>query len=354
MNVSTHRLALAITFALCSWGATAHALEPTESTLVDSVTLASLYGTISADDDTTLLVGIDGCQRALAVGGNININFTLTDTAGVDLLTPQGLVGVADYNGIYYFNRDIDSGVSPSCLESTTEDCSQLGSSDVSLTSTTADVQAPFSLLTTLTGEQDCLTSGFERDYFVRMQFADLNNGSPAQADARIRVDFVRPEPPASFDAVVTDGAIELTWEDGISADVEAYRIIYSTEQFDGDVFSDEVSGSSSVTVLDTSTNQNTSSIVELEPDSVVWIAVASVDRVGNESVLTASQSYTVIDTVGFWDAYKARGGSESGGFCSATPLSSTPGGPAGTLLLCGLLFGFGAVRTRRQHGERS
>lgn len=349
--MSIHRLALAITFASCSWGATAHALEPADSTDVETVTIASLYGTISADDDTTLLVGIEGCQRAVNGNGNININFTLAATSQFDLTMDPTTLSGPGYKGVYYFDTEIDGGSSLNCLDSS---CTQLDSGDISRAMTSVDVQAPFAQIVEVTGEQECLTLERERDYFVRLQFGDINNLTPTQADARIRVDLVRPEPPASFEAVVTESAIELSWVDGPSTDVETYRIIYRTEQFDGDVFSDEITGSRAVTVLDSGTNTSTTSISDLEPGTVVWVAVASVDRVGNESVLTASQPFTVIDTIGFWDAYKGSGGAETGGYCSAAPLSSTPAGPAGTLLLCGLLFGFGATRARRQHGARS
>ncbi len=324
----------------------ASALEPATSTLVDSVTIGDVYGALDADSDATLLVGIDGCDRALSLSGDIMITFNAV--SGQDFSTTPTLGGLG-YENVYYFSNTIDGGSSPSCVGSAT--CNTVNSGNITRASSNVVVNMPFNTLTTLSTSSECLTAATELDFFVRLQFEDTVTSSTDEADARIRVDLVRPEPPATFDAVVTEDAIELTWTDGPSGDVESYRIIYQSEQFEGGVFSDELSSASRTTVASTTTNRSNVSIDNLEPGTTVWLAVASVDRVGNESVLSAAQPYTVIDTIGFWDVYKEGGGAETGGYCSAAPLATNSKAPTGLLLLCGLFFlGCGVQRTR-QHG---
>lgn len=318
--------------------ASAFALDPKTSTRVDTVTISDVYGEISADNDSTLLVGVEGCQRAMDADADIMVTFSTPD---FDVSSNDMVTGVFYYHGVYTFETGRGTGSSPTC---TSSGCVDVSSDYISRSSTQAVVNIPFKTLTGFTSAQDCLGE-IEKDIFIRLQFYD--GSSSDAADAKVTLDLIRPEPLVSFDAVVTQDAMELTWEPGSSNDVDSYRVVYSTEEFAGDDFADNVSGAKSVYVNSTSTYTASTSIAEQTPGTTLWIGVASVDEVGNESILTATQPFDVIETVCYWEYYKQNGGEETGGFCQ---VSSTAPQGKNTLLLVGLgLCMAGLVRRRKK-----
>lgn len=323
--------------------ARAVALDPDSSTRVDTVTIGDVYGKISTDNASTLLMGIDGCERAIEASADLTVTYGTTFDVSSDIMT----AGIYYYQGAYYFETGRGTGSAPNCVAS---GCTSLGDSSVSRSSMQAVVNVPFKTLTGFTTAQECVASEIERDYFIRLQLYDGTN--PDQADAKVTLDLIRPEPPMSFDAVVTQDGINLSWEPGASVDVTNYRIVYSTSEFTGDVFAENVEGARSVYLASTAANENSASIAELAAGSTVWVSVASVDAVGNESVLSAAKPFEVIETIGFWEYYKGNGGDEEGGYCQTSSSSKGARSPAELLLAGFALLGACLIgRRRRRHG---
>ena len=333
-------LSAAVAIALCP--VSAMALEPGLTPQIQSVTISDLYGRVDTENTRTLLVGIDGCERAMRTGGTITVTFQGAMNFDLSTDVNNGLLNTPYFNGVYTFDTETNSGSSPNCLSNNA--CNNpLSDSRINRTMADARVEVPFAGLVSgsVNSAQDCATSELERDYFVRLQLTD-SVGVNLSADAKISLDLSRPEPPESFDAIVTQGAIDLQWEAGPSGDVETYMVVYSSEEFAGEVLPAELKGVSRISVLNNANGAASTSLTrDLKAKSTVWLAVASVDEVGNPSALTASKPFEVIDTVDFWEYYTANGGGDRGGYCSSAPSGqggAAPSWPLGALALLGAL----------------
>lgn len=314
--------------------ADAVALSPQTNTAVTQVAFSGL-DSYKVDDEATAYLGKDECEKAALDNPTFSARFTTTTDLTLNDANGSPLIQPA-----YAFSATDVGDRSPTCTDAESM-CSELPSDDVVVSSTLVEITTSFSEITNITATSAC--EGLEEEYFIRMTF-NSNTVTPTiqKVDARIVIDAVSPEPPASFTATATDAQIEVTWEDSPSGDVSAYQVVYSTSPFSGGVTPDEVDGDvKRANATDNSSNTNTVT-ASLTAGETVYVALAAVDEAGNVSVLLDPIEVTVVETVDFWDAYKAGGGAEEGGYCAAAPASPASPAPLGLgLAALGLLIGW-------------
>lgn len=305
-------------------GFSASALEPTTTALVDELTL-SVPSTFLAEENTAY-VGITECERMLAAGSEVNITFGTT----IDPSEESGTQRRLEAGYLFEVPRGSTSPVTcPSGCTTLDED------TQVVVTTELVRLLMPFKDMVGIASADEC--DGFDSEFFLRasLREASVTDTELVTADARIIVDTVRPSPPANFDITVTEDRIDASWELSDSEDVGQYGIYYSTTPFDGGVVPGSGLGSEFVTAAGGRTSA--SFVVSTPAGSTVYVAMVAVDETGNESILSAVQSSQAIETIDFWESYKAAGGAEEGG-CSTG---------AGTFGLLSLLALFGFRRRR-------
>jgi hypothetical protein len=154
-----------------------------------------------------------------------------------------------------------------------------------------------------------------------------------------ITVDVQRPASPTISEVSAGGSTIEVKWDD-LGDDDLTYRVYYDASELAGgsepELLSgvrstNEVSGSS--TVIDDGVTEGVN----------YWVAVVSVDSIGNESLLSDTLTALTAPTTDFFEAYRDAGGVEQGGYCAAAPRSAG----LGTLLFIGAAIV--ASRRRRE-----
>lgn len=331
----------------------ASALDPKVSTQVSDVTFTSLPYYYSIDGADALM-GIEDCEDAMINDMVVSVLFTAT----FDMSTNRSSGTFQAYlENFYTFELEGGSGSSPTC-GSGNATCNELSDSDVNFNATEATPSIDFDELTGLTSSEECGTLGLDREYFIRANIYDANE-QYQPADARIVLDTVRPSAPTSFTAIATEDTIQITWVGTETADLGGYRVIYSTTAFSGGTFPDEILANDATAqrrdITVGSSDVTTDSVsVSLTPGTQVYIGLATIDEVGNPSEIIGPEVVEVVDTVDFWEDYKGRGGSETGGYCSS--VSATKQAPSPLPLTGFLLFIGGAMlmRRRRNHSPRN
>ena len=324
--------------------ASAQALAPTTDAQITSATFTTLTYSSSRDEKgTTAYMGIDECVDAVREGEDIVVRFATQSNLGQEDAT-----GVVPFQGGFYFGVDRDSTTSVNC--STDNDtCDGLETdTDVVVGENTVTATVDFSRLTGITSEEECTTAGVDKEFFVRINFQpDSTVASTATADVRIILDTIRPDAPESFEAVLTESAVKITWvDDTPSGDLEGYAVYTSAAPIPGDTLAEDLDNLTRLGVISSNSNNSGTLDADLEPNAQLYVTIAAQDEAGNLSEVLDSNAATVLDTVDFWEGYKAAGGEEEGG-CAHTPSK----GPLhmSWLVLVGLV-GIAARGAKRLH----
>lgn len=330
MNATRTFAGLIPVLMIATWTSNALALDPETSTQVTATEFNSLTRD-SLDADGVGYVGVDECIEAINDEDN---NVTATFTTSVDLSQVQ-ISGERLFNEAYYFSVDRDSTSNITCSDTT---CEAVDDNDVTVGATNVKVLVPFKEITGLSEAADCQTGMLDKEFFIRITFENNTTANTLEeADVKFIIDTVRPTAPTSFVPTVTESTVAIDWVDAEpSEDRAGYRVYVS----DSPIAGGQLPSESDVTLVGTINVAEESTITSgsidraFTPNSTVYISVATVDKAGNASPLLPSVTTTVLDTVDFWEAYKASGGDEEGGYCAQGNTDKPAGGPGWIALL--------------------
>ncbi len=331
-------LALALCYA---WSSPALALDPATSTDVTALSFSNLPFRFTLDE-ATAYIGLTECQQLVSSNSDVTIDLTTSYD-----LRSVNIDATTLFQASYTFGVDRGSSAGVTCTEST---CTLLSDDATVLSATSAKITTSFRGLTGLTTAAEC-DAGIDREFFIRLTFNRANQSTTtlARVDARLLVDTIRPEPPLAFDVLATEDALRASWEDSPSADRAAYGIFYSTQSFDGGVLPQESAVTLSRAVVNIPANGNTSNqtTASLTPGQQLYVSLATRDAAGNFSTLLDPIQIEVLDTIDFWEAYRASGGSERGGYCAQAPVERRA--PVGLGMMAALGAAWMWRRRRRQ-----
>lgn len=293
------------------------ALTPTTNAEVTSAAFTTITHRNDIDSlGTTAYMGIDECIDAVNGGEDIVVQFNTVSNLGL-----VDASGVVPFIGGFYFEVERDSATSVTCSSDTTV-CSVLETdTDVTVNETNVIATVDFSRLTGITSEDECLSGELDKEYFIRINFqTDSTLSTVSHADVRVILDTQRPNPPDSFEAVLTESASQITWvDDSPSSDVSGYVMYTSDVPITGNVLAEDLENLRRVGIILDNNNNSGTIDADLIPNSSLYVTIATEDEAGNMSEVLESQAVTVLDTVDFWEGYKTSGGTEEGG-CSSTP----------------------------------
>lgn len=318
MNVTKYRILLA---ALCGVGmsvgsiSTLQAREPSTSTLVSNVVpdVVNAYDL----DGATAWVGLKECRALVSNDIDISVRF---DTQ-IDTLPGDSSVSL--FNGAVYYSLARGTTTNMECKAE--DGCIGVPDADVTRTAEDITVGVGFRELTGLTGAAGC-DAEIDEEYFIRIY---LRNSQLVdtwqQAEGRIILDTIRPEPPTDISAVATPNSLRLEWTNSPSSDAARYVVVVSDSPLEGGELVDEEGSPRKSYPVTGGQDGKGSASVNLAANQVVHVAMAARDLNGNLSVLSPSVEVTTADTIDFWDYYRSEGGLEEGG-CSVVGLHGTSG----------------------------
>lgn len=147
----------------------------------------------------------------------------------------------------------------------------------------------------------------------------------------RIRLETVRPNAPGEVSVTSGQSSLYVEWSAPSAAD--GYQVYVSNTPFaEGDIPEDvdarrhNVSSGTSLRV--------TSGI---QANQVYYVGVTTLDKAGNESLISPIATVSTEPTIDFWEDYLNNGGRETGGYCQSMPASE--GGILALMLGLGLLW---------------
>lgn len=158
--------------------------------------------------------------------------------------------------------------------------------------------------------------------------------------DIVLTVDVQRPTTPTIEEVSAGGSTIEVKWDD-LDDDDLTYRVYYSETELVAGAEPELLSGVRSTNELSSTSTQVDDGVTE---GVNYYVAVVSVDSVGNESVLSDVLTAITAPTTDFFEAYRDAGGVEEGGYCAAAPRSAGLGSI--------LLIGAALVASRRRRGD--
>lgn len=318
MKVTRRRILLA---ALCATGVSvglvtsAQAREPSTAALVSEVVpdVVNAYDL----DGATAWVGLKECRSLVANDIDVAVRF---DTK-ID--TQQGDDSTSLFNGAVHYSLARGTTANVECT--TEDDCIGVPDGDVTRTAESITVGVGFRELTALTGAAGC-DAEIDEEFFIRIY---LRNSQLVdtwqQAEGRIIVDTIRPEPPTDIRAVATPNSLQLEWTNSPSTDAARYVAVVSDAPLAGGELPDEEGAPRKTYPVTGGQNGKGSATVSLTSNQVVHVALAARDSNGNFSVLSPSIEVTTADTIDFWDYYRSEGGQEEGG-CSVAGVPADSG----------------------------
>lgn len=328
----------------------AFAGEPKQSTSVTAATFTGLsFKDNFSDDGYTAYLGIEECRSAMDADSRVLTKFTTSVS-----LSSVDISGNSLFQGAYLYSVERGASSGSACTTTSTT-CRQLTDAYYTISSQSIDLDVKFKELTELTSTEDCNSGEVDQEHFIQITYNSDSTSSTTQlGELRVVVDTKRPTAPDSFEALATESAIQITWVDESPAsDRAGYGVFYSTTAFEGGVAPDQVSGLQLAGNISATSSDRTTGEVQqsLTANSDIYIAIATRDEAGNYSVLTEPQIATVLDTIDFWEAYKASGGDEEGGYCAqASPGRGRFGGELVWLGVLGLgVFGRRRLKVRPQ-----
>ena len=340
MRNTSRRVAASVALGACALlsAAPAAALTPTTGTEVTQTQVSGFSRYIYQLDDlqTTAFLGIDECVDAIEQDAEFTVQFTTS----TPFTSP-----IADdlFEASYTFRVDRDDTTAVSCAGN--EVCTTLDQqSDLTITDTAIQVSLSARELFQISDPVDCATVTSDDEFFVRLTWDPdrTTEGAFSTADMRFILDTTRPDAPTLDTALATENTVSVAWEDASAGDLDEYALVYATDAFSGGVLPTEVTAAiSSARNQRVADNESNSQDVtaDLTPEATVYIALASRDAAGNYSELSSVVETTVVDTVDFWEAYRAAGGQEEGGYCAHTPAGAPSRAPLTLVVLGGLVL---------------
>lgn len=167
-----------------------------------------------------------------------------------------------------------------------------------------------------VTVELDRLTggdcgAGIEASSVLYVVVADSDAANAEKQEVLFNVDLLRPASPSLIEVIGGDSRLEALYEDPGNETEEGltYEVFWSTSSIG------ETPGS------DVSSATTSSLSYEIDDDTVVngetyYVRVKAIDSADNDSALSDEMSVEPVPTTDFWEAYKAAGGTDPGGFC--------------------------------------
>ena len=156
----------------------------------------------------------------------------------------------------------------------------------------------------------DC-AAGIEASSVLYVVVADSDAANAQKQEVLFNVDLLRPASPNLLELIGGDSRIEVLYEDPDNETEEGltYDVFWSTSTIG------ETPGS------DVSSATTSSLSYEIDDDTIVngetyYVRVMATDSADNTSVLSDEMSAEPVPTIDFWEAYKAAGGTDPGGFC--------------------------------------
>lgn len=281
------------------------------------------------------LADIDGFEvREISAIGDVSLDSRLGLTSSAD----QHLINIADCEAYAGGTIEVEFGVDTSNYLSytygvavalpgktcQTDSTDFAGSDDThcKVIETAGELSSSFSVnvdLDRLTGG-DC-AADIESTAVLYLVIADSDAANAQKEEIYFDLDLRRPSAPELLEVIGGDGRIEVLFESRDSETEEglSYEVYWSTESINDPP-------SSSVSSLSTS-----STSVDIDDETIVngltyYVRVAASDAADNTSDMSDELSVEPVPTTDFWEAYKAAGGTDPGGFCFiATAAYGTP-----------------------------
>ena len=314
------------------------------------VTQVSFTSIVSRDgfseDNRTAFIGVEECKDAVASNEELRLRYTTRyDLSALDFNGARLFQGAFAYD----VARGANSGTT--CTSETTT-CREIPEAQVTIGATTVDVAVNFSTLTGMLTEDDCVGGQLDREYFAQITFNGANTTGVQVGELRVIIDAVRPQAPASFETLVTESAIQVSWSDpSPSTDRQGYGVFYAMSPFSGGQPPEDISGLIFAGDLLVASAERSSGQVRraLPAGAEIYVTIATRDQAGNYSQVLEPKRATVLDTIDFWEAYRSSGGEEAGGYCASAVGGARPGhGALGAWAALGALLGLHARRRRR------
>jgi hypothetical protein len=329
--VKPHTLVGLLGAALVSAASTAAAVTPSvtiEST--DSV----FEDATSREASLSLTVGIEECRDLF------DTNATITATWDFST-TPTGNYVVKYQRGseTCEFDELVSSESCPTDPENTFSSTNRSISGSRAWSELNADGEGSgFSA-------EDCLDAGAGApSYTFALVYEETVSGSKTVSDSRavLKLDLARPTSPVGVDASAGETSIGVSWDEVAGA--AGYEVWYADGPFVADVEhpEDRPEGVRAKEVDGGSVTSTT--VSDLDTGATYYVAVLSVSDVGNRSLPSGEVSAETSPTADFFEAYKAAGGVEEGGFCAA----ASPAAAGGASLVW--LVALALVRRRPRH----
>ncbi|MBA2664865.1 MAG: hypothetical protein H0U74_21430 [Bradymonadaceae bacterium] len=341
MQSKNHRVSVALVALLAGLSLSLSAFslqarEPSTSTMIERV-VPTIVSTHRADG-ATAWIGISQCRALAANNAFVTFRFdTRIDTRA------EGSDGFSHFQKAVYYSLARGTTATVEC---TTDDaCVEIPEADITQTEASITASVRFRTLTGIVGEAGCEDAALDHEYFVRIYVRpDIVTGVWQQAEGRVILDTVRPEPPSDVIATATPNTIRLEWTLSPSEDVTRHVAVVSTTPIGAGQFPDADSTNLQPRVV-TRLGEGVGQVdVSLEAGTEVYVAMAAQDETGNYSALTTPAVTDVAAVIDFWDYYNEQGGQETGG-CAVQPASPSSVGHALWLLAAALLI---VRRTRR------
>ena len=143
------------------------------------------------------------------------------------------------------------------------------------------------------------------------MVISDEDAGNAESEEIVFLVDLQAPDSPTIEELLAGDERIEVIYDDSVNetdSDI-LYTIYWSTEPIDDDPGSD------------VSSDTTISSTYEIDDGALIngetyYVRMSATDGYDNPGPLSNEVSIEPVPTEDFWEAYKAAGGTDPGGFC--------------------------------------
>ena len=190
-----------------------------------------------------------------------------------------------------------------------------------------------------------CYEGGLSSPWTIALVYESssslLGTSTYSKSQAILTLDASRPTPPTELRTVGGETAVEVKWTASSSA--VSYEIWADTAPIASRVTRPE-EAPSGLKVKSVEGGDTTSgSISGLRTGVTYYIVVLALDEVGNLSAVSEEVTGATAPTTDFFEAYKAAGGAEEGGQCSA----STPA--AGWMTMASLGVAMWLIRRRRR-----
>lgn len=249
---------------------------------------------------------LGNCQELVNQNPNLRFNWTLR-TAYTD----------TDLRYAIKVQRPGQTCDTQSAGAESSENCTVVRSNQAVGSGTQFNIEIPARTLLGFTDESECegLTANFDAMIVLPKGTTEAPTHEPDTL--RVRLTTVRPSAPGAPTAVGGESSVLVQWAS--VADASSYVVYLSKGALSAGEAPENVSYDRRLAVT-SGTSIRISSGLEVNADYTV--AVTTMDKVGNESVLSATAQVSTKPSDDFWEQYIGSGGKEQGGYCQQAPLS--------------------------------